>query len=49
MENLLANVSNVKCYVDDVIVHSAPMEVHVKHFEKVMSLLRKHGLRVRLS
>ena len=23
MDNLFANVSNVKCYLDDVIVHSA--------------------------
>ncbi len=49
MDNLLVNLSKVKCYVDDVVVHSATMEEHVKHLEKVMSLLRKHGLRVRLS
>ncbi len=48
MDNLVANVSNVKCYVDDVIVHSATMEDHVEHLEKAMSLLRKRGLRVRL-
>ncbi len=49
MNYLLANVSNVKCYVDDVVVHSATMEKHLEHLEKVISLLRKHGLWVRLS
>ena len=49
MDKLQANVSNVKCYVDGVVIHSATMEKHVEHLEKVMSLLRKHGLRVRLS
>ncbi len=48
IDNLLANVSNVKCYADNVIVHSVTMEEHIKHLEKVMSLLRKHGLRARL-
>ncbi len=49
MDNLQANVSNVKCYVDDVVIHSATMEKLVEHLEKVISFLRKHGLRVRLS
>ncbi len=49
MNNLLANFSNVECYVDEVIVHSATMEEHIQNLETVMSLLRKHGLRVRLS
>ncbi len=38
-----------KCYVEDVVVHSASMEDHINHLEKFMSLLRKHELRVRLS
>ena len=45
----MANVSNVKCFVDDLIVHSATMEEQIQHLEKVMPLLRKHGFRVRLS
>ena len=48
MDSLMANVCNVKCYVDDVVVHSASVEEHVQHLEKVMSLLRKHRLHVRL-
>ncbi len=48
IENVLAYESIVKCYVDDVIVRSASMEEHMKHLMKVMSLLRKHRLRVRL-
>ncbi len=31
MDNLLANVNKVKCYLDDVFVHSANMEEHAKH------------------
>ncbi len=46
MDNLLANVSTMKCYVDDVVIHSATMKEHVQRLEKVMLLLRKHGLRV---
>ena len=42
------NVSNVKCYVDDVVIHSATAESHVKHLENVFALLIKHGLRIRL-
>ncbi len=49
MDNLLANVSNVKFYVDDVVVHSAAMEEHTENLEKVISLLRMHDLRVILS
>ncbi len=45
----MATVIKVKCYVYDVVFHLATMEEHVKNLEKVMSLLHKHGLRVRLS
>ena len=31
MDNILLNVSNVKCYVNDVFIHSATEESHVKH------------------
>ncbi len=48
-ENLLANKNSVKCYMHDIIVHSPPMEKHIIHLEKVMSLLRENGLCVRLS
>ena len=48
MDNVLANVSNVKCYVDDVVIHSATEESHVMHLENVFALLLKHGLRIRL-
>ncbi len=49
VDNVLANASNVKCYAYDIIVHSASIEEIIKHLEKVMYLLRNHGLRVRLS
>ena len=48
MDQMLVNVSNVKCYIDDVVIHSATKEEHVGHLEKVLKLLRDKGLRLRL-
>ena len=48
MDTILVNVSNVKCYIDDVVIHSATMEEHMVHLETVMELLKKHGLKLRL-
>ena len=39
MDSILVNVSNVKCYADDVIIHSATAESHAKHLENVFALL----------
>ncbi len=38
----------MKCYVDDVVFPSATQEEHIAHLDKVMSLLRSQGLRMRL-
>lgn len=48
MDNILTNFSNFKCYIDDVVIHSANEEEHMVHLEAVMELLRKNGLRLRL-
>lgn len=48
MDNILANVSNVKFYIDDVVIQSATEEEHILNLETVMKLLKKHGLRMRL-
>ena len=48
MDNLRVNTSNVKCYVGDVVIHSATAVSHIKHLENVFALLLKHGLRIRL-
>ena len=48
MDNILMNVSNVKCYVDDVVIHSATAESHVKHLENLFALLLNHGLGIQL-
>ena len=37
MDNILVNVSNVKCYVDDVVIYSATAEGHIKHLEIVFA------------
>ena len=48
-DNILVNVTNVNCYVDDVIIHSASAESHDKHLENVFALLLKHRLRIHLN
>ena len=48
MDRILANVENVKCYVDDVVIHTTNREEHVDHIETVFQGLRKHSLRRRL-
>ena len=48
MNNILASVINVKCYIDDVVIHSATEEERIVHLDTVLKLLRKHGLRLRL-
>lgn len=44
MDTILANVSNVKCYIDDVVAHSKTKEEHVEHIKMVM----KNGLKLKL-
>ena len=48
MDEILANVENVRCYIDDVVIHSKTKEEHMTHLETVFDLLRKNGLRLRL-
>ncbi len=48
IDNILTNTENVKCYVDDDVVHSATQEEHIAYLCKAMSLLKKHGLPLRL-
>ena len=48
MDSILANVHNIKFYVDDVVIHSATKEKHIIHLETIIKLLKKHGPRMRL-
>ena len=48
MDNILISVTNFKCYIDDVVIHSKTAESHVKHLENLFDLLRKHEHRIRL-
>ena len=41
-------MTNVKCYVDDVVIHSKTAESDIKHLENVFALSTKHGPRIRL-
>ena len=44
IDDILANVSNVNCYVDGVVIYSATAESHIKHLENVFALLLEHEL-----
>ena len=37
MDSILVNLSNLKCYVDDVVIHSETEETHVKHLVNVFA------------
>lgn len=39
MDSIIANVRNVKCYVDDVVIHSATKEGQMVNLDTVMKLL----------
>ena len=39
----------VMVYLDDVIIFSATLTEHVTHLAKVLSILSRHGLKVKLS
>jgi len=36
-------------YIDDIVIYSKTAENHVKHIETVLTLLQKHGLKVKFS
>ena len=48
MDNILMNVTDVKCYANDVFIYSGTEEIHIKHLENVFPLLLKHGIRIRI-
>ena len=48
MYNISVNVTNVKCYLDDVVILSRAEESHVEDIENVFALLLKRVLRTRL-
>ena len=43
MDKILANMDNVKCYIDDVVIHSRTREEHITRLRTVFELLRKNG------
>ncbi len=46
--NLLANMTNVKCFADDDIINSAAMEENVKHLEKVVPVWPPRQVKIML-
>ena len=48
MNSILINVIDVKCFIDDVAMHSANQEIHIKHLESLIALLLKYEFRIRL-
>ncbi len=48
METVLRNISNVLVYIDDVLLHTATHEEHLKVLEKVFERLHQNHLKVNL-
>ena len=48
MDNIIVNITNVKCYIDDAVIHSAKKECRSIHLEIVLELLHKYRLRTKL-
>ena len=46
MDSTFFNVTKVKFYVYDFVVHSETEESHMKHLENLFALLLKHGIRI---
>jgi hypothetical protein len=48
MEMVLRNINNVLVYIDDVLLHTATHEEHLKVLEKVFECLHQNHLKVNL-
>jgi hypothetical protein len=48
METVLRNINNVLVYIDDVLLHTATHEEHLKVLEKVFEQLHQNHLKVNL-
>jgi hypothetical protein len=45
MDGRLRNLrSNVRCYIDDIVIHSRTFEDHMRHLKDVFEVLREAGL-----
>ena len=49
MRTLLADVSNVEHFMDDIIVHTVTLDEHVKTVIRVLERLKEHKLKINLS
>ncbi len=48
MDRIILNVTNVRCYVDDVVIFSKNTEEHASHLENAFAILKNNGLRLRI-
>ena len=48
MGRILLRVNNVRYYVDDVVIFSGNEEEHIKHLEKVFTINKENGSRLRI-
>ena len=46
MNSVLGDLSFVKLYIDDIIIHSRDIEMHLKHIEIVLNRLREANLKL---
>ena len=46
MDSMLQGIPNVVCYLDDILVTEAAIEVDLDNLEAVLHWLQQHGVRV---
>jgi transposase InsO family protein len=48
MDFVMTGLPQVQCYIDDILIHSASLELHVKHLRECFDRLRKYGLKLNI-
>jgi len=49
MDNILQGLSNVLCYLDDILITGATDQEHIRNLEEVLKRLQDHGIKVQNS
>ena len=46
MDNILQGISNVQCYLDDILITGATDQEHIHNVEEVLKQLQDHGIKL---
>ena len=49
MDLVFRDLGHVRCYLDDVVVHSRTLEEHIAHLVQVIDIVSRHGLKLKIS